>query len=530
MFAMANPNSVKLNLIHDRIIKKSLAVTDELVKDNLNLDNFRESKSVRYRNFSQLRQGDLILAEIDANKLTERQAKIPFATLDDFQNKSTPQLAAELAQTPQFDLFDDFAEFQIWRDRVVRSSDLGRLKAERNDFQAKLKSESLSRASKRRYGKKVELVQTKIAKLRQEFINELKMEIGQTYDPHVAPLVSLKPHKPALAGFELAMGDACHLCEDDAKTLDGISKGFGPVLARFDRFGSRNPERVNPARLESLSNMIQAISFHDDADQAMGTIDQMLQIENSEIRIELIKALGRLDSSVACRLLACYAKYDVEEEIRMAATDALRTYPPAMARPELIEGFSYPWPDAAKHAAQALVLLNDTEAVPKLVELLDKPDPRMPKKRDNGVFVHREMVSINHLRNCLLCHQDSQDASDKGRGVVPGWRTELPRAYYANSNPEFARVRADVTYLRQDFSLVRKVKKSGPWPKNQRFDYVARTRSLSTDDADRITKELMQQPNQYRASIDMALRKLTDKSPRGDSSKAWKAALRSPGS
>ena len=526
-----NPNfeTLKLNSTHNHVIQQSLAVTDKMLQAKLDPSVYRKSESVLYKSYAQLRQGDLVLADVDTKgpDLAKREAGVVFTDFGEFKTKSTFQLKSELDQTPQFDLFDDLAEFKIWRDHVVRSSDLQRLKHQKIALQNQAEG-ARSRSRKRRIQKLLENNETGIAQLRQQFGEEISIE-GQGSDPHIAPLVSLLPHKPALAGFQLAMGDECHLGESDAEAMDGISKGFGPVLANFDSFGSRNPDRVDPGRMKSLSNMVQAVAFHDNADQAMGTIDQMLQIENTEIRMELIKALGRLDSDVACRLLACYAKYDVEAEVRVAATDALRTFPPEMSRPELIEGFSYPWPDAARHAAEALVRLNDTEAVPKLVELLDKPDPRMPKRQDDGIFVQREMVAINHLRNCLLCHQDSHDEFDKGRGVVPTWQEPLPPEYYANRNPSFARVRADITYLRQDFSLVRKVKKHGRWPENQRFDFVARTKSLSVVDAEKITKEMEYQPNHYRDSIDMALRRLTQKSPHGSSSDAWKAALRSPG-
>ena len=223
--------------------------------------------------------------------------------------------------------------------------------------------------------------------------------------------------------------------------------------------------------------------------------------------------------------MACYAKYDVDANVRYVATDVLRTFPPEVTRAELLAGFRYPWPEVAAHSAEAIVLLNDTESIPQLVELLKKPDPREPKRLENGEFVHREMVAINHLRNCMLCHLDSHDKDDKGRGLVPYWDREMPRQYYAGTQPELPRVRADVNYLRQDFSVLRKVEDHGPWPRNQRFDYVVRTKTVGQAEAAKIQLKLSSQPNEYKDAIVTALQLLTGKKPSDNSWKGWNAAV-----
>ena len=43
-------------------------------------------------------------------------------------------------------------------------------------------------------------------------------------------------------------------------------------------------------------------------------------------------------------------------------------------------------------------------------------------------------------------------------------------------------VRADVTYLTQDFSVMQPVIDHGPWPDMQRFDFFARTRPLTEEE------------------------------------------------
>ena len=90
----------------------------------------------------------------------------------------------------------------------------------------------------------------------------------------------------------------------------------------------------------------------------------------------------------------------------------------------------------------------------------------------------REVVRVNHLRNCLLCHAPATTATDPVRGLVPSPGQPLPPPfsvpYYEGQIGLF--VRADVTYLRQDFSVPQPVAKPGNWPVHQRYDYLVRTR------------------------------------------------------
>jgi hypothetical protein len=59
-----------------------------------------------------------------------------------------------------------------------------------------------------------------------------------------------------------------------------------------------------------------------------------------------------------------------------------------------------------------------------------------------------------------------------------------PTRYYEESLAAAGRllVRADVTYLRQDFSEVLPVEHPGPWPDRQRFDFLVRVRRLTADE------------------------------------------------
>src|SRR5262249_51471202 len=140
-------------------------------------------------------------------------------------------------------------------------------------------------------------------------------------------------------------------------------------------------------------------------------------------------------------------------------------------------------------------------------------------------WVVREVVRVNHLRNCLLCHAPSTDRRDPLRGVVPTPGEPLPQVYYSSRKGDF--VRADVTYLRQDFSVTECVAKPGKWPQWQRFDYLVRTRELT---ADELAAHRKKPPKSLFASypqrnvVLFALRELTGLNA-GEESADWQEVL-----
>jgi hypothetical protein len=133
----------------------------------------------------------------------------------------------------------------------------------------------------------------------------------------------------------------------------------------------------------------------------------------------------------------------------------------------------------AYHAAEAIAFLDLREARSATEAISKEPDPRLPTKAEvesdaEPVLVVNELVRINHLSNCLLCHGPSTSAEDPVRGRIPIPGENPPPLYYAESTGLFAR--ADITFLRQDFSVVQPVLKPLTWPGQQRFDYLLRKR------------------------------------------------------
>jgi hypothetical protein len=212
---------------------------------------------------------------------------------------------------------------------------------------------------------------------------------------------------------------------------------------------------------------------------------QLCQCEGDELRGVMIALLRVFDNPNAAEALAHAAVFDEDAEIRAQAVAALRARSPALARPIFLDAFSHPWPAAAEYAADALVALDDRGALPELTRLLDGPDPAGPVTDDDGTPVVRELVRLNHARNCQLCHAPSWNQSDLSRAAVPSpdlpLQSPLSETGYTPDCGGPA-VRIDVTYLRPDFSRMLPVADHDPWPKMQRFDFLVRTRPATSEE------------------------------------------------
>jgi hypothetical protein len=220
---------------------------------------------------------------------------------------------------------------------------------------------------------------------------------------------------------------------------------------------------------------------------------------------------------------------DLAPEVRRAAVSALVNRPPREFRALLLAGFRHPWPPVAAHAAEALVAVNDRQSAAALVSLLDRPAPGLPVPVSGAAsttFTVRELVRVNHLRNCLLCHPPSFSDKDLVRKSVPSPLMPLDPVsapYGAPGASTF--VRADVTYLRQDFSVVQPVDKPPKdWPTYQRFDYLTHVRLVDLAEAERLARGKTRTTREYHDNILFALQRLTG-AERGDTAADWRLLL-----
>jgi hypothetical protein len=281
-----------------------------------------------------------------------------------------------------------------------------------------------------------------------------------------------------LRGLPFRMGSECQLGKEPAESMQEMSRKMRTLLAR----GVPNTDPLIVTReQEAEGNKWNEAWNQFGKREAIPCLMQMLQPEKRTVRQIMVKQLGSIDHRSSSEALAKVALYDLADDMRVEALQALAKRPADEYRQVLLEAFRHPWPPVADHAAEALVALNDYSAVSALKLIAEQPDPSAPYYDSaQKQWLQPEMVRINHLSNCLMCHAPSKGTTDMVRGRIPDPTKPLPplTQYYEDTSGIF--VRADVTYLKQDFSVFQPVERPGQWPQMQRFDYIVRARRVDT--------------------------------------------------
>lgn len=252
--------------------------------------------------------------------------------------------------------------------------------------------------------------------------------------------------------------------------------------------------------------------------ECVPTLAQMLQTENTSLRTMLVEILAKIEGKEAGVVLAQRSVFDLSPQVREKAVEALAMRPRKEFQKVLLDGLRWPWQPAVDHAAEAIVGLQIKEVTPDLIALLKEPDPKLPYtkevKGEKASYVN-EVVRVNHLSNCLLCHAPSLSKDDLVRGRIPIPGQEMPPLYYAKQTGQF--VRADTTFLQQDFSLVQPVANPGKWPGQQRFDYMLRERRATTPEIKLLQglqkEKKLNDPYAQRDAVLFALREITGRNP-----------------
>ena len=330
-------------------------------------------------------------------------------------------------------------------------------------------------------------------------------------------------------GLPFLDGDECRKDGKSVAWMREIVSELGLILnsgrqTRPPASGSQSKMFVAQAKaLELLKNKDRW-----ERPEAIPTLVQILQVQLKPLRKELIEILGRIKGAEATRALADRAMFDPDPDLRRHARLALRKRNLSQTRPRLHEGLRHVWEPAAAFAAQALIEVDGQDSVPHLVELLDAPDPDEPFRNERYELLQREIVRLNHMKNCVTCHKPERfpDSRNPLRGFVPLQGEAPPVVYYSSRSGSF--VDARTTYLRQEFSLVHDIENAAPWPGQQRFDYVVRLRRVSSQEEvefeERRRTRLANPPYRQREAVLFALRGLTGIDA-GDSSEDWRREL-----
>jgi hypothetical protein len=351
-------------------------------------------------------------------------------------------------------------------------------------------------------------------------------------------MLAMLDKRSDLRGMPFLMGEECRTREDQAKIFAEVANAVNQAfrgakegnlpdgmmalaasLSERKLGGQANPEMINRA----LS----------------GALMQILMPESAANRVGLARCLATIPHIDATKNLARLAIFSAEDEVRAAAIEGLRLRRERDYTNVLLQGMAYPLPVVAKRAAEALVKLDRKDLLADLVDILERPDPRLPVTEQKGgkeVTTVRELVKVNHHRNCLLCHAPG-NTENTPEGVlkvaVPLPTEPLPRpsdggGYQSLPSVPDILVRIDMTYLRQDFSLLMPVADAHPWPDMQRFDFLVRTRTVTPAEAQayeaRREVEEPGRPSAYHRAALFALRELSGRDAE-PTPQAWRKVL-----
>ena len=312
--------------------------------------------------------------------------------------------------------------------------------------------------------------------------------------------LALLERRPDLAGLPLRRGSACRTTPDAGKEL---------VVA------------ASVLKFTGYSELVRTLSDDDrwTRPERIPALMQVMMAQDGRRRRLLVRQLDKIGGPQASEALARIALFDPEPEIRHEAVSYLEPRPASEYRRLLLRGFEHPWPLVAEHAAEALAALRRTEAVGSLLALLDGPDPRTPYAKGVGParFV-KEVVRINHKLNCLMCHPPSLRETDPARAAIPAPDDGSDSqggmgSGYGGSSGFFSQpntfVRVDITYLKQDYSVLVRAPESGSLWREHRYDLFVRERFATSEDfAAAATRRKTGHTGQQRAAA-FALRELT---------------------
>jgi hypothetical protein len=316
---------------------------------------------------------------------------------------------------------------------------------------------------------------------------------------------ALLANRPDLSGLPVAMGDKCRTPAEQNRHFKAAVEHVRAALQNpnnpaqspqqfWDRFKviCDRFDRKAPVDVEAHVELRMAAR--------VAALMQMLAPEPAPLRVGLAKYLAMVPRVEATRALAQLAVFAPEETVRQAALEGLVLRRERDYTDVLVRGLRYPLPAVARNAAAAIARLQRTDLAPQLLALLLEPDARAPVVKTVGgreVPMVREVVRINHVRNCVLCHAPADSGKAPLTDVlqaqvpVPGQQQTPSFGGYQNSfvTPDIL-VRVDVNYLRQDFSVMQPAAdvrqtpgQAKPKTSTTRFDFVVRTRPLSAKDA-----------------------------------------------
>jgi HEAT repeat protein len=332
----------------------------------------------------------------------------------------------------------------------------------------------------------------------------------------------LRATLPAVATLPLRPASQVQLSPKAAATLGSLSR---KLHAYLDTAAPATPDghRPSPAIVaQALRREKRGKRPEWLRPEAIPTMLQLLMHEDAPVRRMMVEMLADISAPAATVALARRAVFDLDPELRAEAVRALKDRPAADSRPIFLAALRYRWAPAADHAAEALAALGDKGAIPALVTLLKEPDPAAVRKLPRGGYVVQEVVRTNHRANCLLCHPPAITGNEPVQGLDPvntvpaksagsgaagrtgAWSGGGSGGTSGGKNRVSLVIRADITFLRQDFSIQLPGAIS-----SLRFDFFVRTRRLTKSEVARLNEPRGEASYPQRDAVLFALRELT---------------------
>jgi len=357
---------------------------------------------------------------------------------------------------------------------------------------------------------------------------------------HDGFMLAMIENRADLHGLPFLMGDDCRSGEKLAASFAVIAQGVRQLTQNQN--GQRLPDGSVPNEFSDLNPTKLTLPGTSPETVQLALVAALMQImmpESEQARVNLAKYLATVPHIDATKALARLALFSAEDVVRAAAIEGLRLRSERDYTDVLMQGFNYPLPAVAKRSAEALVKLDRKDVLADLVNVLERPDPRLPftEKRDGkDAMTVRELVKVNHHRNCLLCHAPGNTENTPAvalKVAVPSPVEPLPKptdggGYQTTPSTPDILVRIDMTYLRQDFSLMMPVADAHPWPEMQRFDFLVRTRPVTPTEVQafesRRETDEPGQPSVYHRAALFALRELSGRDAEA-TPQAWRKVL-----
>jgi len=358
-------------------------------------------------------------------------------------------------------------------------------------------------------------------------------------DDREAFMKSLIVSRPDLAGLPFRMGKDCETDEKSAALFGNAARLIHELRFMEDRTG-RGVPKPNPAFWSVLRTGLPVLKGGDEqlrnperdmnAKAVIAALMQILSVGSIDEQTKFLQHLEKMSHPEAAKALAKLAVFSTEQAVNAAAIERLKSRDWNEYDDVLRSALRYPLPSVARRATDVIVATKNKMKLSDLVSMLEQPDPRAPVKAEQA-FVANELVRINHHRNCVLCHSPANVAGRPAGSLavaVPLPDEAFPSpsqgGYRFGNSPDIF-VRTDVTYLRQDFSMMMKVNDAKPWPEMQRFDFLVHTRKVTPEEAALRVKELAREPSPYHAAAQYALRELTGRQPADASAAGWRRVL-----